>query len=54
MKQALSDIPRSQKEVNRRKGPVPLAAILLAAGLMAVLIAYYFPALLGSVLNIFN
>jgi len=47
MGQELSDIPKSKTETERHKGPIPLAGILLAFGLLAVFILFFFPALFG-------
>lgn len=41
MQQELKDIPRTQQEVRRQKGPIPLNAILLVVGLGAVLLLFF-------------
>lgn len=47
--QALKDVPRNDpKEYKRQKGPLPLAAILLPVGLIAVFLLYYMPAIVSS------
>ena len=47
MAQELSDIPKTGEEAKRQKGPVPLVAIMLAFGLLAALILFFFPVFFG-------
>jgi hypothetical protein len=46
MKQELEDVPATQREAERRKGPIPPSAIFLAIGLVAVLILFFGPAII--------
>ena len=47
---AMPDIPHTWREYNRQKGPIPLTAIFLALGLIAVFILFFLPVLSGDTL----
>lgn len=50
----MTDIPHTQKQYERQKGPIPPAAIFLAIGLILALAAFYFPVFLATVERAIN
>ncbi len=48
MGQALKDVPKTQGEYNRQKGPVPPMAVLLVIGLFLVFAFFFGPALVET------
>lgn len=46
--QKLSDIPKTPSEARRRKGPVPLIAIIMAALLLLVWLLFFLPMFTGG------
>lgn len=47
--QALKDIPKTTEQAKRQKGPIPLNALFIVFGLLAVLVLYWVLPLLESV-----
>ena len=49
MTNEMKDTPRTKRETERQKGPIPLVAILLVLGLLAAFLLFFVPALVGAV-----
>ncbi len=44
MEQKMKDIPKTRKEAERQKGPIPLTALFLTIGLLGVFLLFFGPA----------
>ncbi len=49
--QALKNVPKTEEAVRRQKGPIPLNAIFLCLGLLAVLFLFFGLPLIETLVN---
>lgn len=50
----MKDVPHTAREEQRQRGPTPLIAYFLAAGLVLALVAFYFPVLFATIERAIN